>query len=145
MAVILSAEVTKAKEKVQKAGKSSWVMKWRAGKGEAAGTRCPSRVPTEQSLVLGCSGQDCRGSSSLPGICFSSYPRVSESGGLDILWPQSGTSGKMGAKRWKEAGKSLKKSKRWELGREEGSKDSRSHWLVLLDCCLNYPWQKHSD
>lgn len=90
-------------------------------------------------------GRNCRGSSSLPGICFSSYPRVSESGGLDILWPQSGTSGKMGAKRWKEAGKSLKKNKRWELGREEGSKDSRSHWLVLLDCCLNYPWQKHSD
>lgn len=148
MAVILSAEVTKAKEKAQKAGNSSWVMKWRAGRGEAPGTCCPSRVPAEQSLVLGCSGQDCRGSSSLPGIapvCFSSYPRISESGSLDILWPQSGTSGKMGTKRWKEAGKSLKKSKRWELGREEGSTDSGSHCLVFLDCWLNYPWQKHSD
>jgi len=61
VAVILSAKVTKVNEKVQKAGKSSWVMKWRAGKGEAAGTRCPSRVPTEQSLVLGCSGQELQG------------------------------------------------------------------------------------
>lgn len=31
-------------------------------------------------------------------------------------------------------------------GRGEGdSRDSRNHWLMLLKCHLNYPWQKNSD
>lgn len=53
---------------------------------------------------------------------------------------------RLGLKAWEEGGKARKSLQEQGAGkRERGSRDSRKRWLTLLDCCLNYPWQKNSD
>lgn len=47
---------------------------------------------------------------------------------------------------WEEGGKARKSLQEQGAGkRERGNRDSRKRWLTLLDCHLNYPWQKNSD